>query len=395
MSDSDNTREQNAIEETPERKQRLSVPHIVLIGIGVVVALFFAGLMTWMCIGAKIEKEQESRNRDKGGEKVESQQAAVKSGTAAVLADGRCTVELPVLKRDGIDDVKPVLNLIEVKAGTFKMSEFPVCADKDERREIPHEVTLKNDFYIGETEVTQAQWKALMGVKDNGAEKGKAKKSYYSFAADDLFPIYPNGSDDLPVDTVSWEEAMKFCEALNASGFAPDGWMFTLPTEVQWEFAARGGIAGKGFKYSGGNDLGEVAWCKSNNGRSESGAVPDDKHAKNRPVKQKKPNELGLYDMSGNVWEWCRDDWRTDSSKTGEFVAGNRSSLRSIRGGCWYTEDQNCIVTVRSPMSWEGRAPYLGFRVALIPRPAVKEPSYKKPLRKKTEIKPEAAKPAK
>ena len=374
---SDGEREQMAAEETPEQKKKLSVPHIVLIGVGVVVALFFAGLITWMCIGAKIEKEQE----DKTKSEKKAENGAVKAEHAAVFVDGRCVVDLPVLKRDGQDDVKPSLVLIGVKPGKFVMSEFPVCTNKDDVREIPHEVVLTEEFYIGRTEVTQEQWKALMGVKDNGAEKGKAKKSYYSFG---WGSVYKNGSDDLPVDTVSWDEAMKFCETLNTSGFAPDGWMFTLPTEEQWEFAARGGVAGKGYKYSGGNDLDKVAWCKSNNGRSDVRKSSDEKCEKNRPVGQKQPNELGICDMSGNVWEWCLDHWKGDDSK----------SFRAIRGGCWYTEGANCLVTVRSSMSWDARAPYLGFRVALVKRPAVKEPSVKKPAHKvpaaKTEAKPAA-----
>ena len=360
---SDNERKQDVSENTPERKTPLALRHIILACVGAAIALCFAALIVWICVGARVEKEHSVKP---DSAPVAGTQT-VAAGAGAVFRDGRCTVELPVLKRDGQDDVKPVIKLVEVKAGKFTMSEFPVCRDGSETREIPHEVALKNDFYIGESEVTQAQWKALMGVKDNGAEKGKAKKSYYSFADGD---VYPHGSDDMPVEMVSWDEAMKFCETLNKGGFAPDGWMFTLPTETQWEFAARGGIMSRGYKYSGGNDLAEVAWCKSNNGRVEPGTVVDKAslagRGKNRPVKQKKPNELGLYDMTGNVWEWCSDDWSIDSRKVGELPVANRSSLRVIRGGCWYTEDKNCLVTVRSPMSWKSSAPYLGFRLALV-----------------------------
>lgn len=119
---------------------------------------------------------------------------------------------------------------------------------------------------------------------------------------------------------------MEFCEQLNTRNKTPDGWKFTLPTETQWEYAARGGKKSKGYKYSGSNIVDEVAWCEED--KSSSGS---------HPVGQKKANELGLYDMSGNVCEWCLDDWQDKSDKLiAEFWRGNDRSgdnKRACRGG--------------------------------------------------------------
>ena len=440
---------QEVRENAPEKKGSLSGPHLVLALIGVIVALCFIALITWICVGAKVEEKKEN----KAGDRKELEKTEAPEKVSGMFAEGRYVVDLPVLKRPDREDAKPVTTLVEVKAGKFVMSEFPVCQDKNDVREVPHEVTLTRDFYIGATEVTQAQWKALMGIKDNGAEKGKAKKSYYTTAPGE---DNPDANDDLPVETVTWNEAMAFCEKLNKSGAAPEGWMFTLPTETQWEFAARGGVKSKGFKYSGGDDLDEVAWCRTNNGdlgnvtdaeiakykrlkaASAAGgdklqqALEPGKRKQNRPVARKKPNELGLYDMNGNVWEWCLDDFpceivrdvtRThecpkchavvacdlpggytekrilsDSRKSvPEFTRGNDKTgvFRVIRGGSWYTKDEACTPCVRSPMSVGGAAPYLGFRLALVRKaPEAKAPAAAKPAAKPAAAKPAAAKPA-
>ena len=154
------------------------------------------------------------------------------------------------------------------------------------------------------------------------------------------------------MDQVSWNDAMAFCENLNYSGKAPNGWKFTLPTETQWEYAARGGNKSKGYTYSGSNDVSEVAWFYG---------------SETHPVGQKKANELGLYDMSGNVGEWCLDDWNHDSSKQkAEFTRGNdsdHSHYRVIRGGS-YGDVRSALRESLNPTS---RIQGLGFRVALVP----------------------------
>ena len=228
-------------------------------------------------------------------------------------------------------DVK--LALVKIEAGSFEMS---AKDGENDSGEVPHRATLTKDFYIGQTEVTQAQWRAVMGSNPSSFK-----------------------GDDLPVEKVSWHDAMAFCEKLNSQGKAPAGYKFTLPTETQWEYAARGGKKSRGYKYAGSNDLGEVAWYSGNSGM------------KTHPVASKKANELGLYDMSGNVWEWCLDDWNGDSSKAvPEFArsADDKSgSFRVARGGgsssgarSWRSAGRNCYVP-------GGRYGDHGFRVALVP----------------------------
>ena len=423
-------------EGAPEGKKKISRSHVVLIIFAVIVTGLFVALIVWISLGAKVKDEKK-----KSGLKE------IKVAIPTKIENGLCTVTLPEIERERyVKDEKgegkiekkkiaPALELVKVEAGSFLMSD-PVtggrertplkdskygyevlldaatgrCALVDVKtgkitdaktgkalaadavkswkklyagNEVPHEITIANDYYIGRTEVTQLQWMAVMGVKDNGAEAGKNKKSYFLVKAgeDD-----PEGSDALPVEMVSWNEAMRFCERLNKGGFAPEGWMFTLPTETQWEFAARGGKKSRGFKYSGSGVLSEVAWCRSVVGESK----------KNRPVAQKKPNELGLYDMSGNVWEWCLDDYVDDSSKAvPEFTRGNDNggAFRVMRGGSWYTADEACTPTVRSPISPAGYGLFLGFRVALVKKTAAVKPAATEAKPVPTKAKPAEVKP--
>ena len=220
------------------------------------------------------------------------------------------------------------LALVKIEAGTFTMGARDGENDSDEKE---HRVTLTKDFYLGKTEVTQAQYKAVMGNN----------------------PSRING-DDRPVYRVSWNDAMKFCNKLNEMGKAPSGWQFTLPTEAQWEYAARGGKSSRGYKYSGSNHLGEVAWYRGNS-------------AGEHPAAWKKANELGLYDMSGNVWEWCLDWYEEGYARDPEFLTGNSGSDRVIRGGCWDYPARHCRSANRSYLYPGYRRDDLGFRVALVP----------------------------
>ena len=225
------------------------------------------------------------------------------------------------------------IELVKVEPGSFEMSSKNGADFNDE---VPHTATLTRDFYIGNTEVTQAQYRAVTGV--NPSEfKG----------------------DDLPVERVSWYDAMKFCAKLNGQGKAPAGWKFTLPTETQWEYAARGGKRSRHCKYSGSDDCDEVAWYCDNSSHMT------------HPVGKKLPNELGLFDMSGNVWEWCLDDWQEDSSKTvpefsRESDAGG--AYRVVRGGGCISAD-HCSRSSRRLKMAPGncRGGLRGFRVVLVP----------------------------
>ena len=245
-----------------------------------------------------------------------------------------CSEETPDLGRSTKIDLsrEKSIEMVKVEAGTFEMS---AKDGENERDEVPHQATLTRDFYIGQTEVTQAQWRAVMGTNPSRFK-----------------------GDDLPVEQVSWNDAMEFCEKLNAMGKAPKGWMFTLPTETQWEYAARGGKKSKGYKYSGSNDVDEVAWHRGNSGSNT------------HPVGQKKANELGLYDMSGNVFELCLDDGNDDSSKQkAEFTRGNDQggSKRVNRGGSWSAYAWFCRSSYRINYAPGFRDNFqLGFRLALV-----------------------------
>ena len=200
--------------------------------------------------------------------------------------------------------------MIAVKGGTFQMgatSEQGSDADNDEKP--VHNVTL-SDYYIGETEVTQELWQAVMGSN----------------------PSKFSGSQR-PVESVSWNDCQKFITKLNNL----TGKNFRLPTEAEWEYAARGGNKSKGYKYSGSNTIDDVAWYQSNSS------------SRTHDVKTKQVNELGIYDMSGNVYEWCQDWYGSYSSSSQINPTGPTSgSYRVIRGGSWNGSAERCRVSNRS-----------------------------------------------
>ena len=219
--------------------------------------------------------------------------------------------------------------MIAVKGGTFTMgatSEQGSDAYSDERP--THQVTL-SDYYIGETEVMQELWKAVMG----------SNPSYFS-------------GTNLPVECVSWNDCQTFITKLNQL----TGKNFRLPTEAEWEYAARGGQKSRGYKYAGSNALSDVAWYLDNSS------------LKTHPVKQKQANELGLYDMSGNVWEWCQDWYGSYSSNAQTSPTGPSSgAYRVFRGGSWFNSASYCRVAYRGYHSSGFRYYILGFRVVLLP----------------------------
>jgi formylglycine-generating enzyme required for sulfatase activity len=218
--------------------------------------------------------------------------------------------------------------MVGVEGGTFTMgatSEQGTSDPYDD--EYPtHSVTL-SDFAIGETEVTQELWQAVMGSN----------------------PSYFKGSNK-PVEYVSWNDCQTFISRLNSL----TGKNFRLPTEAEWEYAARGGQKSKGYKYAGSNTLSDVAWYSDN-----SSSTTHD-------VKGKQANELGLYDMSGNVYEWCQDWFGTYSSSAQTNPTGPASgSYRVRRGGGWSTDARFCRVSYRdcsTPTYYRNR---LGLRLAL------------------------------
>lgn len=235
--------------------------------------------------------------------------------------------------------------MIKVEGGTFTMgatSEQGTDAASDEKP--THSVTL-SDYYIGQTEVTQGLWKAVMGTTVR-QQRDKADKSW---------PLRGEGNN-YPMYYINWEECQAFVNKLNSLLFSQlVGRRFALPTEAQWEYAARGGKKSKGYKYSGSNTLSSVAWYDDNSGSST------------HTVATKSANELGLYDMSGNVCEWCQDWYGDYSSGSQSNPSGPSSgSARVGRGGGWRFNARNCRVSYRNYFTPTDRGHNLGFRVVLL-----------------------------
>lgn len=216
--------------------------------------------------------------------------------------------------------------MIPVEGGTFTMGATPEQQSPYSDEEPAHQVTLSS-YAIGETEVTQALWTAVMANN----------------------PSYFRG-DDLPVEKVSWNDCQTFISKLNQL----TGKKFRLPTEAEWEFAARGGNKSTACQYSGNNNIGDVTWYY-NNGSS-----------KTHPVKTKQPNELGIYDMSGNVCEWCQDWYaRYPSDSQTDPVGPSEGSSRVNRGGSWGAGAWYCRTAAREHDSPNECYYTLGLRLCL------------------------------
>ena len=248
--------------------------------------------------------------------------------------------------------------MVFVKGGTFTMgatSEQGSDYDSDERP--THQVTL-SDFYIGKYEVTQQLWAYVMKYSGTCAD-GSTMSAY---ASDEWLGTNPSSSCGVgiyyPAYYVSWEDIVNiFIPRLNKI----TGKTFRLPTEAEWEYAARGGNKSKGYKYSGSNTIGDVAWSYDNAYNVGSSSSNYGTH----PVGTKAPNELGLYDMSGNVHEWCSDWFGSYSSSAQTNPTGPTSgSYRVLRGGSWSYRANYCRVSDRYYYP-DFRFNYLGFRLVM------------------------------
>ena len=230
------------------------------------------------------------------------------------------TITIPV--KDGIS-----IDMVRVEAGTFTMGATREMENPWEDEKPAHQVTLTNDYYIGKYEVTQALWQAVMGNN----------------------PSYFKG-DNLPVEQVSWNDCQKFISKLNRI----TGKTFRLPTEAEWEYAARGGKKSRGYQYSGSNNISDVAWYQDNSG------------SKTHTVGSKQANELGIYDMSGNVWELCHD-WKGSYSSSSQVnpTGANSGSYRVYRGGSWSFTARFCRLSYRGYSSPDYRRLNLGLRLVL------------------------------
>ena len=210
-------------------------------------------------------------------------------------SDGSETLKPKTFTVDN-NGMKVSFKMMPVQAGMFTMGATDEQGSAQDNEKPSHLVNLSEDYYMGETEVTQELWEAVMG--SNPSEfTGK----------------------NLPVEQVSWDDCQQFVMKLNAL----TGEQFRLPTEAEWEFAARGGNKSKYYQFSGSNTIENVAWFIGNS-------------SKTHPVKSKKSNELGIYDMSGNVWEWCQDWYGTYSgSSVTDPVGPTTGTDRLLRGGSW------------------------------------------------------------
>ncbi|WP_251623673.1 SUMF1/EgtB/PvdO family nonheme iron enzyme [Odoribacter lunatus] len=233
------------------------------------------------------------------------------------------------------------LEMVYVKGGTFSMGATSEQGDDAYDREYPvHSVTL-SDYYIGKFEVTQGVWEKVMGTTI-GQQRDKVDATWSLYGVGSNYPMY----------YVNWNEAVAFCEKLSQL----TGKKYALPTEAQWEYAARGGNKSKGYKYSGSNTIGNVAWYYNNTGNYTY------------PVGTKQSNELGIYDMSGNVWEWCNDWYDSYSSDAQTDPTGPETgSSRVLRGGSWSSYAGGCRVSYRSSYYPSYCNYYYGFRVVLLP----------------------------
>ena len=276
--------------------------------------------------------------------------AAVTASEAGALP-ATMTVHLP-------GDVP--LELIKVEAGSFFMGIINDADGTEEQR-----VTLTRDFMLGKYEVTQEQYLAVMQEDPSTMKKG-AK---------------------YPVNKVNWDDARRFCTKLTQlgqkAGRLPAGYAYDLPTEAQWEYAARGGKLSKHYKFSGSDNVDEVGWYYANSGRKHLVYISTWDELKKQmiendnaphPVGEKKPNELGFHDMSGNVWEYCLDrgDWPNGDVidphfKGGIDPCGSSGTHYMIRGSCYMLTDVNCS-PIRRHCIDKCTSPNIGFRVALVPR---------------------------
>ena len=205
--------------------------------------------------------------------------------------------------------------MVKVDGGTFSMGSY--AGNSNEQ---PVHSETVGTFYIGKTEVTQKLWAAVMGTNPSKFR-----------------------GENLPVEMVSWFDCQEFVDRLSRI----TGRIFRLPTEAEWEYAARGGNKSRNYTYSGSNDLYRVAWYTENSGRMT------------HPVGQKLDNELGIYDMSGNVWEWCSDNYSDN------YSSPSNSSCRVLRGGSWYYAPACCRVAGRDYNSPGNRFDSSGLRLAL------------------------------
>jgi formylglycine-generating enzyme required for sulfatase activity len=261
---------------------------------------------------------------------------------AGAESPGGATATAPVAKPATPDQVAAFatqlaaatgIKLVKIAAGTFVMGSMagPGVSFEDE---VPStKVTLTKDFYLGATDVTQGQYQAVVGTNPSS---------------------FKSAGTDAPVESLTWAEAVAFCKILTererAAGRLPESMAFALPTEAQWEYACRAGTTGPTA-----GDLDLMAWYDQNSGKTT------------HPVGQKQPNAWGLYDMNGNVWQWCSDWYGLYPGNAATDPTGPETGVGHIgRGGGWCDGTELCRSATRFYISPELRLNFLGVRVALV-----------------------------
>lgn len=238
-------------------------------------------------------------------------------------------VHSPSAQQDDQQTKTSIVNSIGMEMVLVQPGTFQVGSTDSIRDDVPrHSITLTKPFYIGKCEVTQKEWRDVMG---NNPSKYQG--------------------DDRPVTNVSWDDAQRFIQRLNEKEGKT---IYRLPTEAEWQFAARGGTHSKGYIFSGSNNMTEVAVCSENS----AGEI--------KPVGTKRPNELGIYDMSGNVFEWC-SDWygARDRSDVVDPKGPTSGKFRILRGGAFDDDANRCRVNMsKNYLSYipSTSFSYIGFR---------------------------------
>ena len=271
----------------------------------------------------------------------------------------------PLPSGDATNKAIPIPPMVAIIGGTFKMGSDDTDKDAEDAEKPAHFVTL-SDFEIGKTEVTVAQYKAFIEATNYRTAADQEGWSYIwtgttyekmnavNWRCDAFGKVRPEKELTHPVIHVSWNDAVAYCEWLCQK---KPGKKFRLPTESEWEYAARGvQQKSKDFKYAGGDDINEVAWYEENTNMTGT-----------RPVATKKPNRFGLFDMTGNVWEWCAD-WLGDYKSTENPILNPKGpvkgSKRVNRGGSWSGSARYNRVLFRDGLGPGARYNYLGFRIA-------------------------------
>ena len=282
----------------------------------------YKGILTWQTGETEYVGEVDFTCDWRGPKKITTELTKVEFNGTVTLANG----------------VK--LEMVKIKAGTFTMGspEGELGRSSDETQ---HQVTLTKDYWLGKFEVTQAQYEAIMG-KNPSCDKGSNR----------------------PVDYVSWEDAKEFCNKLNEryAGKLPTGYRFDLPTEAQWEYACRAGTTTA--LNNGTNLTSEREWSNLNEVGWHFGNYGSNGH---KAVGQKRPNNWGLYDMHGNVSEWCRDWYAYYTGDATDPTGPTDGSARVSRGGSWFDFAKFCRSAYRDDSSPGNRYNRIGFRLALVP----------------------------